>query len=254
MFFFFFQAEDGIRDAQESRGLGDVYKRQAVMGNNQLVLASVRQAVQANVASSPTGWAPPPLSPDWEALAGGRSLGFNGISGCGEIGRVAAGLMAATAGLAVGEGVEAVRAGMEQLIGSDQGLVQARVRAMQAEINVGAQQSQFQMEEFRRLERLHRECKLHTQQQLQQAQQEWKRSMATAQRRSRVSGMIVEHLMRARLEVLQEPCNCGRGTQRSLDTSAPGETVLALDSPGEGDPASVALDLSLDFSRLNSQE
>ena len=26
----FFQAEDGIRDAQESRGLGDVYKRQAV--------------------------------------------------------------------------------------------------------------------------------------------------------------------------------------------------------------------------------
>ena len=28
--FFFFQAEDGIRDAQESRGLGDVYKRQPV--------------------------------------------------------------------------------------------------------------------------------------------------------------------------------------------------------------------------------
>ena len=27
---FFFQAEDGIRDAQESRGLGDVYKRQTV--------------------------------------------------------------------------------------------------------------------------------------------------------------------------------------------------------------------------------
>ena len=27
---FFFQAEDGIRDAQESRGLGDVYKRQVV--------------------------------------------------------------------------------------------------------------------------------------------------------------------------------------------------------------------------------
>ena len=27
--FFFFQAEDGIRAAQESRGLGDVYKRQA---------------------------------------------------------------------------------------------------------------------------------------------------------------------------------------------------------------------------------
>eukprot|EP00658_Telonema_sp_P-2_P001295 TRINITY_DN1048_c0_g1_i7.p2 TRINITY_DN1048_c0_g1~~TRINITY_DN1048_c0_g1_i7.p2 ORF type:complete len:112 (-),score=31.26 TRINITY_DN1048_c0_g1_i7:118-453(-) len=30
-FFFFFQAEDGIRDAQESRGLGDVYKRQEVV-------------------------------------------------------------------------------------------------------------------------------------------------------------------------------------------------------------------------------
>ena len=28
LFIFFFQAEDGIRDAQESRGLGDVYKRQ----------------------------------------------------------------------------------------------------------------------------------------------------------------------------------------------------------------------------------
>ena len=29
---FFFQAEDGIRDAQESRGLGDVYKRQPRAG------------------------------------------------------------------------------------------------------------------------------------------------------------------------------------------------------------------------------
>ena len=29
--FFFFQAEDGIRDAQESRGLGDVYKRQVIL-------------------------------------------------------------------------------------------------------------------------------------------------------------------------------------------------------------------------------
>ncbi len=29
-FFFFFQAEDGIRDAQESRGLGDVYKGQVL--------------------------------------------------------------------------------------------------------------------------------------------------------------------------------------------------------------------------------
>eukprot|EP00658_Telonema_sp_P-2_P069148 TRINITY_DN58235_c0_g1_i1.p1 TRINITY_DN58235_c0_g1~~TRINITY_DN58235_c0_g1_i1.p1 ORF type:complete len:131 (+),score=11.46 TRINITY_DN58235_c0_g1_i1:23-415(+) len=28
---FFFQAESGIRDAQESRGLGDVYKRQGLL-------------------------------------------------------------------------------------------------------------------------------------------------------------------------------------------------------------------------------
>ena len=30
LMFFFFQAEDGIRDLVRSRGLGDVYKRQAV--------------------------------------------------------------------------------------------------------------------------------------------------------------------------------------------------------------------------------
>ena len=29
VFLFFFQAEDGIRDLVRSRGLGDVYKRQA---------------------------------------------------------------------------------------------------------------------------------------------------------------------------------------------------------------------------------
>jgi len=29
MYVFFFQAEDGIRDLVRSRGLGDVYKRQA---------------------------------------------------------------------------------------------------------------------------------------------------------------------------------------------------------------------------------
>ena len=31
--FFFFQAEDGIRDLVRSRGLGDVYKRQVVVGS-----------------------------------------------------------------------------------------------------------------------------------------------------------------------------------------------------------------------------
>ena len=30
--FFFFQAEDGIRDLVRSRGLGDVYKRQVALG------------------------------------------------------------------------------------------------------------------------------------------------------------------------------------------------------------------------------
>ena len=30
--FFFFQAEDGIRDLVRSRGLGDVYKRQLLHG------------------------------------------------------------------------------------------------------------------------------------------------------------------------------------------------------------------------------
>ncbi len=30
--FFFFQAEDGIRDVERSRGLGDVYKRQDYRG------------------------------------------------------------------------------------------------------------------------------------------------------------------------------------------------------------------------------
>ena len=31
MLFFFFQAEDGIRDLVRSRGLGDVYKRQEIV-------------------------------------------------------------------------------------------------------------------------------------------------------------------------------------------------------------------------------
>ena len=41
--FFFFQAEDGIRDAQESRGLGDVYKRQGLS-----VLVGLTTGVVAN--------------------------------------------------------------------------------------------------------------------------------------------------------------------------------------------------------------
>ena len=36
MWFFFFQAEDGIRDLVRSRGLGDVYKRQGFVGADKL--------------------------------------------------------------------------------------------------------------------------------------------------------------------------------------------------------------------------
>ena len=39
-FDFFFQAEDGIRDAQESRGLGDVYKRQNITYDNACLAVS----------------------------------------------------------------------------------------------------------------------------------------------------------------------------------------------------------------------
>eukprot|EP00658_Telonema_sp_P-2_P019332 TRINITY_DN17626_c0_g1_i1.p1 TRINITY_DN17626_c0_g1~~TRINITY_DN17626_c0_g1_i1.p1 ORF type:complete len:158 (-),score=34.73 TRINITY_DN17626_c0_g1_i1:203-676(-) len=38
--FFFFQAEDGIRDAQESRGLGDVYKRQMLFPGPAMTILS----------------------------------------------------------------------------------------------------------------------------------------------------------------------------------------------------------------------
>ena len=37
--FFFFQAEDGIRDLVRSRGLGDVYKRQILAGVTLIVRA-----------------------------------------------------------------------------------------------------------------------------------------------------------------------------------------------------------------------
>eukprot|EP00658_Telonema_sp_P-2_P072892 TRINITY_DN61975_c0_g1_i2.p1 TRINITY_DN61975_c0_g1~~TRINITY_DN61975_c0_g1_i2.p1 ORF type:complete len:191 (+),score=19.09 TRINITY_DN61975_c0_g1_i2:1-573(+) len=41
--FFFFQAEDGIRDAQESRGLGDVYKRQVSTQSTGIALLRRRE-------------------------------------------------------------------------------------------------------------------------------------------------------------------------------------------------------------------
>ena len=50
--FFFFQAEDGIRDAQESRGLGDVYKRQLIDGDRLLA------AAEPGLGLAATGLAP----------------------------------------------------------------------------------------------------------------------------------------------------------------------------------------------------
>ena len=47
-FFLFFQAEDGIRYAQESRGLGHVYKRQGV-GLAQTYMATIAIAMGLNV-------------------------------------------------------------------------------------------------------------------------------------------------------------------------------------------------------------
>eukprot|EP00658_Telonema_sp_P-2_P057955 TRINITY_DN46375_c0_g2_i2.p1 TRINITY_DN46375_c0_g2~~TRINITY_DN46375_c0_g2_i2.p1 ORF type:complete len:420 (-),score=82.64 TRINITY_DN46375_c0_g2_i2:16-1275(-) len=54
--FFFFQAEDGIRDAQESRGLGDVYKRQAEYGETSAprMLCSAKDDVQLSASPEET--------------------------------------------------------------------------------------------------------------------------------------------------------------------------------------------------------
>src|SRR5665254_20549 len=50
---FFFQAEDGIRDAQESRGLGDVYKRQneiyGVAGESSCGKTTLIKVISGNV-------------------------------------------------------------------------------------------------------------------------------------------------------------------------------------------------------------
>ena len=59
-FFFFFQAEDGIRDAQESRGLGDVYKRQIpCLNEHPRWIAALSDLAWRNLA----GWLTPPPEP-----------------------------------------------------------------------------------------------------------------------------------------------------------------------------------------------
>ena len=51
--FFFFQAEDGIRDLVRSRGLGDVYKRQGLLAGALVVVRSVRFQVSAGRPREP---------------------------------------------------------------------------------------------------------------------------------------------------------------------------------------------------------
>ena len=52
-FFFFFQAEDGIRDLVRSRGLGDVYKRQGEAGRNRHAGAhGVQRSLARTVAAA----------------------------------------------------------------------------------------------------------------------------------------------------------------------------------------------------------
>ena len=54
LMFFFFQAEDGIRDLVRSRGLGDVYKRQqqGCSFGDDLFLEDVVEVVDADDAAS----------------------------------------------------------------------------------------------------------------------------------------------------------------------------------------------------------
>ena len=61
--FFFFQAEDGIRDLVRSRGLGDVYKRQWQPGESILdVLARYFPSETDAVGNLTTIWTPEYLS------------------------------------------------------------------------------------------------------------------------------------------------------------------------------------------------
>src|SRR5680860_1787329 len=54
--FFFFQAEDGIRDRSPSRGLGDVYKRQVEgwsCGSNDIHLEGNKEGADQRPATAP---------------------------------------------------------------------------------------------------------------------------------------------------------------------------------------------------------
>ena len=49
---FFLQAEDGIRSAQESRGLGDVYKRQTVICDSMAAFLMSREKIDAVITGA----------------------------------------------------------------------------------------------------------------------------------------------------------------------------------------------------------
>ena len=51
---FFFQAEDGIRDLVRSRGLGDVYKRQAYGGDGCIGIEQCFQVIVTDIAARGT--------------------------------------------------------------------------------------------------------------------------------------------------------------------------------------------------------
>eukprot|EP00658_Telonema_sp_P-2_P013522 TRINITY_DN15121_c0_g3_i3.p1 TRINITY_DN15121_c0_g3~~TRINITY_DN15121_c0_g3_i3.p1 ORF type:complete len:128 (+),score=17.83 TRINITY_DN15121_c0_g3_i3:1-384(+) len=69
-FFFFFQAEDGIRDAQESRGLGDVYKRQVSTqstGMTYFLRENPPNRLLKRATRPPSStWRAPPVQAGWD--------------------------------------------------------------------------------------------------------------------------------------------------------------------------------------------
>ena len=62
--FFFFQAEDGIRDLVRSRGLGDVYKRQIqrLLARHHRSRSATSRLMMERCGTSPTGGIMPTLS------------------------------------------------------------------------------------------------------------------------------------------------------------------------------------------------
>ena len=66
--FFFFQAEDGIRDLVRSRGLGDVYKRQCQGGQCQGACQFADSSVQVVVSGCDRDWMSNPIAVSYTHL------------------------------------------------------------------------------------------------------------------------------------------------------------------------------------------